>query len=182
MKRAYIILFCTFFIAGCANPLNRATSDRYAKTCNEAMNKGQLEVAEEACYRALVNVDWGNLGPELKSQRLYNLALIKRGLAKFKEAEDLLNQSLAIEEKLSPPSSLRIGRRQVELSVNLAAQGKWADGSQLLDRVLPIAEQFEGQDRTWASEVLRRYAEQLRKTNQPELGSRFEMKASELVR
>lgn len=182
MKKIRIILLFTVFASGCANPINRVTSDNYAEICNKATSKGQLNDAEQACYRALVNADWGNLGQELKSQKLYNLALIKRRLAKFQEAEDLLNQSVAIEEKLLPVSSLRIGRRQVELSVNLAAQGKWAEGSRLLERVLPVAEQFEGQDRTWMSEVLRRYSDQLRKTNQPDLASSFEMKASALVR
>ncbi|GFE62886.1 tetratricopeptide repeat protein [Geobacter sp. AOG2] len=180
MKNALIILLFTLLIAGCANPINRATSDNYAEICHIAMSEGQLDDAEQACYRALVNVDWGDLGQELKSQRLYNLALIKRRLAKFQEAEDLLNQSLTIEERFSQPSSLRIGRREVELSVNLAAQGKWTDGSRLLERVLPIAKQFEGQDRTWTSEVLRQYADQLRKTNQHDLASTFEKKASEL--
>lgn len=53
-------------VSGCANPLNQVTSDRYAEQCSEAERAGQLAVAEEACYRALVNVDWGNLGPLLK--------------------------------------------------------------------------------------------------------------------
>jgi hypothetical protein len=180
MKKVLIIFFFSFLIVGCANPINRVTSDNYAKTCEEAMNKGQLDVAEQACYRSLVNVDVGNLEPELKSQKLYNLALVKRGLAKFSEAEELLRQSLAIEEKFSPPSMLRIGRRQVELSVNLAAQEKWTDGSQLIERVLLIAEQFKDQDRIWVCEVLRRYAEHLRNTNQPVLASRFEKQAVEL--
>jgi tetratricopeptide (TPR) repeat protein len=181
MKKVSIILLFSLLIPGCANPINRATSDNYAEICQIAVSRGQLNDAEQACYRALVNVDWGNLGQELKSQRLYNLALIKRRLGKFQEAEDLLNQSLAIEVKLLPLSTVRIGRREVELSVNLAAQGKWTEGSRLLERVLPIAKQFEGQDRTWTSEVLRKYADQLRKTtNQPNLATIFEKKASEL--
>jgi tetratricopeptide (TPR) repeat protein len=182
MRYRLINFLIILSVAGCANPINRVTSDNYARSCNDAKNRGQLEVAEQACYRALVNVDWGNLGPELKSQRLYNLALIKRGLAKFQEAEDLLKQSIAIEEKLSPLSKLRIGRRQVELSVNLAAQGKWSDGSQLLEQMLPMTNQFEGPDRKWTSEVLHLFAEQLRKTNQIELAKRFDDKSSELAR
>jgi len=35
-----------------------------------AEQAGDLCMAEQLCYRALVNVDWGNLGPELKSERL----------------------------------------------------------------------------------------------------------------
>lgn len=182
MKKTHFTLLFALCIMGCAHPINRATSDNYADICNEAVDKGQLDVAEQACYQAVDNVDWGSLGQGLKSQRLYNLALIKRRLLKFTEAEVLLHQSLVIEEKLSPPSSLRIGLRHVELSVNLASQGRWSEGSHLLERVLPIAVQFEGQDRSWTSEVLRRYAEQLRRTNQPDVASSFEKKASELAR
>jgi hypothetical protein len=81
-------------------------------------------VAEEACYRSIKNVDWGNLGPELKSQRLYNLARIKRQVGKFGEAEVILKESLAVEESVSGKDSLKTARRLVELSVNLAAQEK----------------------------------------------------------
>ena len=62
----------------CANPLNQVTSDQYSQTCVEAERKGEFAVAEEACYRALVNVDLGNLGEVEKSQKMYNLARIKR--------------------------------------------------------------------------------------------------------
>src|SRR5690242_3491155 len=107
----FILLFSLLLLGGCANPLNRATSDRYSDMCSSAERGGDLTTAEQACYRALVNVDMGNLGPELKSQRLYNLGRIKRRVAKYEEAEDLFKQSLVIEEKLSPPTDPKIGRR-----------------------------------------------------------------------
>ena len=164
----------------CANPLNQATSNRYSATCAEAERNGQLEVAEQACYRALVNVEWGNLGQEQKSQRLYNLARIKRQLSKFSEAEDLLKQSLAIEEKLTPPSDIRIGRRLVELSVNCAAQNKWDEGVKNLDQVLPIAQQFSGQERTFLSLVLTEYGKALRENNKINLAEGYEAASASL--
>lgn len=96
---AIIALILTALIASCANPLNLATSNRYDEACSEAETKGRLDVAEQMCYRALVNVDWGNLGPELKSDRLYNFAKIKRKLEKYEEAVSLFQQSLEIEEQ-----------------------------------------------------------------------------------
>ena len=57
-------------MAGCANPLNRVTYDRYWEQGGAAERSGQLAVAEQAYYRALVNVDIGNLGPLLKAQAL----------------------------------------------------------------------------------------------------------------
>jgi len=50
--------------SGCANPFNQATSIRYLEQCYEADKNGHLDIAEQACYRALVQVDWGNLGDE----------------------------------------------------------------------------------------------------------------------
>jgi hypothetical protein len=172
-----LVLLATTLLNACANPLNQATSDNYAETCVNAERNHRLEVAEQACYRALVNVDWGNLGPELKSQRLYNLGRIKRQLAKFSEAEQLFKESLSIEEKLSRPSGGQVGRRLVELSISLAAQNKWSEGAQSLDRVLPIADQFSGQERVSAAAVLTQYSKHLRKTNEVALAERFEAKA-----
>lgn len=167
-------------LTGCANPLNRATSDNYADTCAAAEQSGRLQVAEEACYRALVNVDWGNLDPELKSQRLYNLGRIKRQLAKFSEAEQLFRESLAIEEKLSAPSDLKIGRRLVELSVSLAGQEKWVEGAQHLERLLPTANQFKGQERSYAAEVLNQFGRRLKTIGQVALAERFVLTAATL--
>ena len=65
-----ILVLIAYSLGGCANPVNRVTSANYAEDCSVAEQNGRLDIAEEACYRALVNVDWGNLGPELKSQRL----------------------------------------------------------------------------------------------------------------
>jgi hypothetical protein len=83
--RTFAYSLALVLVAGCANPLNRATSDDYAQTCAIAESNGKLGVTE-ACYRAAVNVDWGNLGPELKSES-YKLARIKRRVGKLEEAE-----------------------------------------------------------------------------------------------
>jgi len=176
----FMAICMALFVASCANPLNQATSDRYGDECSQAESSRRLDIAEQACYRALVNVDSGNLELDQKSQRLYNLARIKRQLAKFAEAEDLLKQSLVIEEKMSPPSNERIGRRLVELSVNLAAQDKWKEGVQYLDRVLPIAQQYSGQERTFLSLVFSNYGKEFRKNNLAELAVRYESASAAL--
>jgi len=177
MKPLTALTLLPLVLTACANPVNRATSDNYTQTCSIAESNGQLDIAEQACYRALVNVDWGNLGPELKSQRLYNLGRIKRKLAKFSESEQLFKESLAIEERLPERSSLRIGRRLVELSVSLASQNKLSEGAEYLERVLPIANQFPSQERIYTAEVLKEYAKSLRAMNKIALAERFESQA-----
>lgn len=167
-------------LVGCANPINRVTSDNYAETCATAEQNGRLQVAEEACYRALVNVDWGNLGPELKSQRLYNLGRIKLQLAKFSEAEQLFKESLSVEEKLSNSTDQKIGRRLVVLSVSLAGQDKWGEGAKYLERALPVIPQFSGKERSNSAEILKQYGKHLKIDNQTTLAERFENAANAL--
>jgi tetratricopeptide (TPR) repeat protein len=156
--RQLITLLLASLLASCANPLNEATASRYSAQCGAAESAGNLALAEEACYRAVKNADWGNLSPELKSQHLYNFARIERRLAKFNEAEKLLKESLAIEEPLSGPSGVKVGRRLVELSVNLAAQKKWSEGETAIMRVIPIAPGFSASERSYTREVYLSYA------------------------
>ena len=153
-------------IAGCANPVNQVTADNYQETCFVAERNGNLEVAEEACGRALANVKWGNLGALEESQKRYHLSKIKRALGKFAEAEVLLKQSLALEEGLDPKSELRIGRRSVELAVALAGQGKWAEGVEHLTRAYGARNEYSASEKSYTALVLRKYAEELRKSNE----------------
>lgn len=181
MKAVTLIPFiCLLAVTGCANPLNRATSDNYSETCTIAEQNGRLDVAEEACYRALVNVDLGNLGLEMKSQKLYNLARIKRRLSKFSEAEALLKESLDIESKLDPVSEHRLGRRYVEMSVNLAGQDKWTEGVEYLDRVLDTTGRFSSQEISFTKLVLSKYAEHMRQAGDIDIANKYESVASTL--
>lgn len=54
-------LLAAAVLSACTNPIHRATSDNYAEPCAGAKGNRRLEVAEQACYRALVNVDMGKL-------------------------------------------------------------------------------------------------------------------------
>ena len=157
-----LLLLAALSLAGCANPLNQATSDRYADQCASAESGGRLAEAEQACYRAAVNVEWGNLGPELKSQRLYNFGRIKRKVGKYSEAEGILKESLAVEETLTGPSSLKIGRRLIEISAALAEQKRWEEGTPYLKRVIPIGSGFSGSERSFIRLVYIEYSKALR--------------------
>lgn len=175
-------IICFFLLAGCASAVvKEATSDRYTLICGDALNKGQLDVAEDACNRALASVEGGNIAPGLRSERLYNLALVKRGLKKYREAEELLKESLRIEQNLPQPSTSRMGKRQVELALNLAAEGKWDEGARVLDQFV-ITPDLQYEERTSAAEVLNRYAKELRKRSQGDEALLLEKKAADLVK
>ena len=175
----YLFIMC--LAVGCvSNPVNRATSDNYAQMCSDAEVRNDLRAAEQYCYRALVNTDWGNLGDELKSEKLYNLARIKRRLSKFSEAESLLKESLQIEEARSSELNVKIGRRLVELSVNLAALDKWDEGAILIEKVIPIANQYAPQEQKFIILVLNEYGNHFNKIGMPEKGKDFISKANRL--
>lgn len=181
MARILLAIALSFGLLGCANPLNRATSDRYAAECDVAEENGDLRVAEELCYRAAVNVDWGNLGPELKSQRLYNLARIKRRMGKYVEATDLLKESLSLEEGLFGPKSLTVGRRLAELAANLAGLERWNEGIPLVERLLPIAERYSDGEKLFLAHLFRHYADEAAALGNPSASNAFRAKANVLV-
>lgn len=175
-----LVLIVSFQVVACANPLNFATSNRYSDACTEAERNGRLDVAEQMCYRALVNVDWGNLGPELKSDKLYNLAKIKRKLEKYDEAISLFQQSLEIEETLSGKTSAKTGRRIAELALIYAEQKRYENGIPLVQRLSSIAEQYGGSERVTVGFIHYHYSEWLRKNNQVALADSFAQKAANL--
>ena len=178
--RIWVSLASIVSFASCANPINQVTADNYQETCFVAEESGNLKVAEEACGRALTNVGWGNLGPAEQSQKQYNLARIKRKLAKFSEAEVLLKQSLEIEEKINPQSELRLGRRLVELSVSLAAQGKWQEGAPYLTRAYEVSNQFSLSEKKYIALILSKYAEEFRREGKAEDASKYDSMASKV--
>ena len=156
-------IFLAFLVTSCANPLNQATSERYGEACVEAERNNRLRVAEQACYRALVNVDWGRLGDFQKSQRMYNLARIKRKLNKFDEAEKLYKDSLAIEEKLPQRSNENIGRRFAELAILYEQCGQIQDGLPYVHRLYPLADVYRGSEQKTVAAVFYVYSLELKK-------------------
>lgn len=157
-----LLTIAALCLAGCANPLNRVTHDRYWEDGQVAERNGNLGVAEAAYYRALVNDHVGNLGDLLTAQDEYNLGRIKRHLHKFAEAEELLRHSLVLDQKILKPDNLDTDRCRVELSVALAAQNEWDEGSRILEPVLPDASRFTGIEREFLSETCKVFAAGLR--------------------
>lgn len=152
-------------IAGCANPLNRATSDNYAQTCAAAESAGRLDVAEEACYKAVVNIEWGNLGDELKSERLYNLARVERRLGKLDESEKYFVETIKIEEGLNPARPERMGRRLAELAAIYYEQKQFSRAAPYLERLLPLSSLYTGKEQQFVAQLFHFYAIELGTTD-----------------
>ena len=165
-------------LGACDNKASRLLVD--AERCDQVLQEGNLEAAEALCTRALGGADGAGLAPDIRSGRLYQLGRIKRQLSKFTEGENLLRQSLLIEEGLSGPGSAAVGLRLLELSLVLAGQERWEEGARILERALTLTDQLTDKERASMAKVLRHYAGQLEKTGQTGLVSRFRIAAAEL--
>lgn len=172
------IVLLSLLVSGCATQSQLSAS--YAKKCEDAELKGVINLAELACERAWFGVDAKSLDPEIQSERLYNLARIKRQLKHYEVANNFIRQSLTIEETVTAPNSTAYGLRLVELSLSLAGQGKFTEGASALARVLQVVDQFSVKDQDSTANILKHYASILRNTDQKQLAIRFEQKATEL--
>jgi hypothetical protein len=180
MKLLIPFVFCiSALLSACADSPNQLTSNEYVANCQRAQSNKNLSSAELECGLALTNNDWGN-NPKIKSQRLYNLGLIKQQLGKFSEAELLFKESLQIEEMLASPRKA-VGSRLVELSTSLAGQEKWAEGAPHLEKVLPVALQYSKQERARLSQLLLQYHHHLIVMNKVALAKRFKNTATIIV-
>lgn len=180
LRSTFLIAFVALITSGCANPLNQATSNRYSNTCVQAEQSGRLDVAEEACYRALVNVDWGNLGESQKSQKMYNFARIKRKLHKFDEAEKLLKESIEIEEKQPQQSREKIGRRLAELAMTYGQKKQYQTGLPYVKQLYAIADSFQGDEKKTVSIIFYAYSQKSGGAVSAELSEKYSMKAIEM--
>jgi hypothetical protein len=157
-----------------------ARMDEAAEKCVEAFHAGAVELAEELCTTALGDNEGADLEPEIRSERLYRLGHIKRTQAKYPEAQELIAQSLAIEEARAESDSFPVGQRLLEMSLILAGQGQWEEGALFLERALPFAGQFTEKQQVSMTNVLKHFARRLEQAGRTGLAERFRTAAAEL--
>jgi hypothetical protein len=174
------ILCLTAVIGGCANPLNQVTSNRYGDQCADAERSGWLDLAEQACYRALVNVNIGNLGDEQRSIRMYDLGRIKRQLHKLDEAERLFKDSLAIEDKKATPSYEKIGRRLAELAAVYGGKQQCQTGLPYIERLYSLPYAYEGREKDYVAILFWAYSQELQKQQPSDLSKKLASRALEM--
>lgn len=178
LTRILIIFVLSALASACDNAASQL--DAEARVCERALEIGELELAEEHCQLAVGDAADDVLAPQVRSERLYKLASIKRQLAKYNEAADLLGQSLTLEQTLSGSASPQVARRHLEMSLILAGQEQWQDGALLLEQTVPVADQLDDNEKRALANVLKRYAVQLKKNQQMEQASRLQEAAASL--
>lgn len=86
-------------LSGCTNPVNMYTAQKYFDAGVAAERAGNYQLAHDKYYRAYVNTEIGHADDQRKALTMYNLARMKGYLCMKAEAEPLLLNSVAVEEK-----------------------------------------------------------------------------------
>lgn len=178
MRKTLLIVAITALLASACESQDQLSA-AYAEQCKQALRKGLLATAQQACYSAWYEVESDSLAPVVQSERLYELGRIMRQRRNYVEAEPLLQQSLVIEKVISGHTSAAYGRRLLELSLIKAGQAQWAVGGRILADVLETVDQLTNRDKLAVTNVLKRYAMHLQNTD-PALATWFERKAAML--
>jgi tetratricopeptide (TPR) repeat protein len=169
VQRIARLLLLGFALAAgaCAYTEYRPTLERYRQIGSGAELRGDMAAAEQAYAQALQITREGQLGDQLEMVNLYELGRVKRNLGKLAESEQLLQQSLQLDARLSAaygrPWGAPTGYILAELAATYLEAGKLADGIAVLDRLEPIAGQYKDKitERTFIRQVFTRYARAL---------------------
>lgn len=166
---------CALIVLAAAGSAHaQAQSDQLFKECREAWADNRIGSADELCYKALTAPDFKDVPLESRSLRIYNYAQLKRMVGNWSDAEELLRESIALEEqRIGDKPDLPFARRLAELCIALAAQGKWPEGIQTVERLMPLAEDFKGNERAAVSELFRNYVPQVAGSGRTELARKL---------
>lgn len=172
-------------LVACANPINRSTYERYRDQAREAEGRRDWRTAEEAYYRAAMNVLRGHLGSDAESEAYFNLGRTKRMVGKLDESEDLLKKSLAIDEKRDAPDASFITSASLgELAATYYEAKKYEEGISLLLRLEPIAlkykQEYSPQARQFLKQVYAKYAGEISRRGKVQEAERFKKLADSL--
>jgi|GEM_PF-1617550 len=176
-------------VAGCAVPATfrvpirsgeagkGVDSHQYVESCIEAEQDGRLEAAEEACQQAAAAT---GLNDSLKSQRLYNLARIKRRLGKDDQAAELFRQSLKIEQQQPQPSQKKIGRRLAGLAIVYGKLDRFDDGLPYVQQLIPLADVYPEREKRTLAGIFYFYSQELQEKAPPAVLKQLKRKSLEM--
>lgn len=175
---ALLVLLLLLGLGGCDYQSARDKFDRQIDVCSVAEDNGLLEAAVEACGAALAIAEEHSYEQSQISGLLYRLGRLERQRGRFREAEALVNRSLVFEEQSGNSGAL--ASRLVELSFSLSGQGRWSDGAQALERVVPLVDYLTDKVRHEAANAFRVFSTQLDKMGYTAMAEQFKVNAEEL--
>jgi tetratricopeptide (TPR) repeat protein len=180
--RTFAAVCLAFGLASCAHPINRHNAAQYHGWGQEAERAGNFALAERNYGRALVNARLGHSPDAGVSMAMYNLGRVKGYLCKYDEAERLLLDALALEEKVSGPESGLVTMRLFELARLQFDRGHYAASLPWFSRAIPAVRKLgaESSDPIALAEVLDQYALALARAGRPDDGAASRREADAL--
>lgn len=137
-KKLILIIGVSILFLGCTNTLNERTYYRYSSIGAEAEKNGNVDVAEEAYSRALVNVKLGNLGSLHEAETLFNLGRMERLKGKFNLSLKHLKKSLEIDEKFNEVDKSIVIGSLAEIAKTYYEKKEYKNGIPYLDRIVSL--------------------------------------------
>jgi tetratricopeptide (TPR) repeat protein len=174
-----IVAVAVILLAGCAAPINQYNSEKYVQWAQDARDAGNYELAEQNYSKALINARLGHSPKPWISLIAYNLARMKAMLCKFGEAENLLQEALALEEQVSGRESGLVTMRLFELARVYDAAGRYPESIEYYEEAVRNirALDFNSSDPIGFALVLDDYAEVLSKAGKGSESIRFKNEA-----
>lgn len=150
----------------------------------QAEGAGDYALAERNYYRALVNSRIGRSPDEGVSAAMYNLGRMKGHLCKYNDAEKLLLESLALQEKATGPEDEMTVKRVFELARFYSDHKQYSSSLPYYQRGLPIVKKvgLETSDPIALSNVLKEYSYALEKARHEAQAKNVREEAEELRR
>lgn len=166
-----LVIFIFIIISGCESYTSQYETEM--KVCAKGEELGMLDVAIKACEKAAEIAETHKLSFSLRSQSLYKLGRLKRKQGVFSDAEKILEKTIALEIEQNKPDKQLIAACLLELSLSMAGQNQWLEGSVFIQRLIPLVSQLSEEDRLITKNTVKHYATQLNTSQRPELLEMF---------
>ena len=166
MKKSIAVALFILVLNSCANPINQRTYQNYMAAGDQAVMRGDLQLAKKHYSRAIANVRMGNLGPDAEAIALFQYARILGNLCEqdeaektFIEANRLNEQSKGVGTEATYATVMEIGQFNYDI-------GCYDKAIPYFDKALAIAEKYGLNDKYPASsaDAYTDYADALMKT------------------
>jgi tetratricopeptide (TPR) repeat protein len=126
----------------CANPINRATAERYYASAEKAVAAGDLQSAKIGYSRALLNAKLGGMGPAAEAQVARKLGRIHGNLCEPDEAERAFLHVVSSEEQLYGPDSWRTFPARGELAQLFFDIGNYPKAVMYFEKAFAVGEKL----------------------------------------
>ena len=175
-------LFTIFLLTGCATAINQKNAEFYHQAGLQAEWAGDYVLAERNFSRALINAQSGNSPKAGISMAKYNLGRIKGYLCKNDESEQLLLDSLTLEEEVTGSESAVTSKRLFELARFYYDNGVYNESAMYYERAIPVVIKLgvKEKDPIALASAMDEYAIALTKTGNSEEAANIKDEANQL--